>query len=57
MTTIDVVNWVVHTPWYLRLFRAALGVGISFGLTHVSRAILGSNNVEESQQLTEFFFD
>jgi len=57
MTTVDVVNWVVHTPWYIRLIRAALGVGIGFTLTHASKWILGAKNIEQSQQLTEFFFD
>lgn len=46
MTSIDVVKWVVHTPWYFRLLRAALGVGIGFGLTHASRWILGANNIQ-----------
>ena len=57
MTTIDVVNWVIHTPWYLRFLRAAIGVGIGYSLRHASEWILGAKNIEQSQQLTEFFFD
>lgn len=58
MTTVDVVNWVVHTPWYLRATRALIGAGLAYGLFALTGEILGAGDgSKDSGQLTEFFFD
>lgn len=57
MTTVDVANWIVHTPWYIRFVRGAIGVGIGYCLVNANRWILSAAGAEQSQQLTEFFFD
>ena len=57
MTTIEVANWIVHTPWYIRFVRGAIGVGIAYCLINANRWIISAAGAEQSQQLTEFFFD
>jgi len=33
MTRIDVLDWVVHTPWYFKFIRAIIGCGLAYGMS------------------------
>ena len=48
MTTVDVANWIVHTPWYIRVMRGAVGVGIAYCLIHLNGWILDAAGAEQS---------